>query len=106
MIEPHTKISRRNALGVGAGVLLSAGLWPGALRAADAAGGEAFNFLCVNDLHCQDEESGRWLESRVIRQMSETKEKVDFCLILGDLAENGTPAEFGMVRDSFKKLGV
>ena len=88
-MRPTTTHSRRRVLQSGAGVVLSAALWPGALRAADRDAGE-FRFFCVNDLHCQDEECGRWLESRVIRSMKDVKEPVDFCLIVGDLAENGT----------------
>jgi 3',5'-cyclic AMP phosphodiesterase CpdA len=100
-----TRHSRRQLLQVGAAALISAGLWPGALRAADDAAGE-FHFLCVNDVHCMDEESGRWLESRVIRPMKESKIAADFCLIVGDLAEKGTRAELAMVRDAFKTLGI
>jgi calcineurin-like phosphoesterase family protein len=104
-MNPPTRFSRRAALGAGAGAILSAGLWPGALRAADADAGE-FRFFCVNDVHCQDEACACWLESRVIKQMKDTKEKLDFVVILGDLAENGTAAEIAMARDAFKTLGL
>jgi 3',5'-cyclic AMP phosphodiesterase CpdA len=88
-----------------AGTALSAGLWPGALRAADAPA-KAFRFLCVNDLHCVDEESGRWLETRVLPSMKAAKGPIDFCLVLGDLAEHGTHKELATVRDVMKGLGV
>ena len=82
--------------------MFTAGLWPGAIRAQDAAGGK-FRFFCVNDLHCMDEESARWLETRLIHRMKQAKD-VDFCLVLGDLAEYGTVAELSLVRDLFKSL--
>ena len=65
--------SRRTTLRTGAAVLLSAGLWPGALRAADADGGNEFRFFCVNDLHCQDKECGRWVASRVVARIVRLK---------------------------------
>src|SRR4051794_487052 len=106
-----TRGSRRQVLQVlrmGAGAALSAGLWPRALRAGGGGGKDAgaFGFVCVNDLHCQDDECGRWLEARVLGRMKATKDPADFCLIVGDLAEKGTKQELGTVRDVFKGLGV
>ena len=89
----------------GAGGLLAAGLWPGALRAEGAGGMGAFHFLVVNDLHYIDQRDGRWLE-RVIRQMKAHAEQPEFCLVVGDLAENGKPTELGPVRDLLKTLGI
>lgn len=84
--------------------MFAAGLWPGALKAQDAEGGK-FRFFCVNDLHCMDEESAKWLETKLIARMKQAKD-VDFCLVLGDLAENGTVAELAFVRDLFKSLPI
>ncbi|HEX8913672.1 MAG TPA: metallophosphoesterase [Humisphaera sp.] len=106
---PSNRPSRRDVMKLGAAAALSAGLWPGALRAADAAAGD-FRFLCVNDLHCMDDESAKWLESRVIGPMKDAakaaKDPVDFCLVVGDLAEGGTAKEIATVRDLFGGLGV
>jgi len=97
-------LSRRDFLRLSAGSLLAAGLWPGALRAGDADTGE-FHFLVVNDIHYQDKRCGAWLEG-VIAQMKKHTEKIDFCLIAGDLTENGKAEELIPVRDLFKGLGM
>src|SRR5947209_5823820 len=51
-----TRLSRREALRtiVGAGALLTAGLWPGALR-ADGVDAGRLRFVVINDLHYFDE---------------------------------------------------
>jgi 3',5'-cyclic AMP phosphodiesterase CpdA len=98
-------ITRRHALEhLSAGVLLSLGLWPGALRAADQSNAGSFRFIAVNDTHYIDADCGRWLE-KVVRQMK-THGLIDFCLHSGDLGDNGRQADFATVRDIFKGLGV
>ena len=98
-------VTRREALGLTAGGLLAAGLWPGTLAAEEHDDGEDFHFLAVNDLHSRDEKCAAWFE-RVVQQMRATPETIDFCLIEGDLAENGKPEQLAVVRDQFKGLGV
>jgi 3',5'-cyclic AMP phosphodiesterase CpdA len=98
------RITRRDLLRMGAGSLLAAGLWPGALRAADAKSDD-FHFLVVNDTHFVDKKCADWLE-RVIKQMKAHKEKPTLCLHLGDLSDHGKPAELEPVRDAFKGLGL
>jgi predicted phosphodiesterase len=97
-----TPLSRRDFLRRSAGSLLAAGLWPGTLRAAGADAGE-FHFLVVNDIHYQDKRCGDWLEG-VLGQMKKHHEKIDFCLLAGDLAEHGKTEELAPVRDLFKSL--
>jgi predicted MPP superfamily phosphohydrolase len=63
-----------------------------------------FSFLVVNDLHFFDEECWPWFES-VVRQMRATAPEAEFCLLCGDLADNGQPAQHDGVRDAFAKLG-
>lgn len=99
-----SRITRRDLLRMGAGSLLAAGLWPGALRAADAKSDD-FHFLVVNDTHFIDKKDADWLE-RVVKQMKAHDEKPALCLHLGDLADHGKPAELEPVRDVFKGLGV
>jgi 3',5'-cyclic AMP phosphodiesterase CpdA len=100
---PH--LTRREFLRLGAGGLLAAGLWPGALRAADPKSDD-FHFLVVNDTHFIDDKKDiDWL-GRVVKQMKGHEEKPALCLHLGDLADHGKPAEIEPVRDAFKKLGV
>src|SRR5262249_46748876 len=91
-------------LRTGAGSLLAAGLWPGALRAKDAGHPGDFRFLVVNDVHYLDRRCGPWL-SRVIQMMKQPP-KPAICLIAGDLVEDGKAEQLGPVRDIFKDLGV
>jgi calcineurin-like phosphoesterase family protein len=97
-------ISRRAALEtLGAGALLSLGLWPGALRAAGATPPpEAFTFAVINDTHYLTPECGVWLEGVVRRIKAESP---DFCLHLGDLVDTGRREHLAAVRDIFAGLG-
>ena len=98
-----TALPRRAALRLGAGTLLSLGLWPGALRAEGNGKGGEFTFIAVNDLHYLNEKCGPWFE-RVVVQMKEARPA--FCLMGGDWTEKGTSAELGPVKEVFGKLGV
>src|SRR5687767_7505894 len=90
MSEAGFQLSRRQALRTiaGTGALLSAGLWPGALKAADAKGGEsAFRFVVANDLHYFDDKCGPFFE-QVAKQIKQTPGgKPDFILLGGDLSD-------------------
>lgn len=70
----------------------------------------SFSFLCVSDLHCLDVECADWLNRQVVPSMRETvrtaSTPIDFCLVLGDLAENATDEEFAMARDALQRIGV
>lgn len=99
------RLSRRQALQLGAGAMLAAGFWPGWVHAADAPAGEDFTFLCVNDLHLFDKGCVPFFE-RMVRQMNATDPKPDFCLVLGDLGENGTPEQLGLMKDLLKTIDV
>lgn len=109
MGEVGLQLSRREALRTiaGTGALLSAGLWPGALRAADAKGGEsAFRFVVANDLHYFDERCGPFFE-RVVQQIRDTPGgRPDFILLGGDLSDWGQDFQFAAVRDIFKASGI
>ena len=104
MMKPTTKLTRRQMLRLSAGSLLAAGLWPGSLHAEGDGHAEAFHFLVVNDVHYLDQHCGHWLE-KVIRQMKGHPEAIDFCLLVGDLAEHGHADQLHAVRDCFRKLG-
>jgi hypothetical protein len=97
--------TRRDLLRLGAGGLLAAGLWPGALRAEDEAAPSEFYFLAVNDVHYLNHRDGTWLEG-VIKQIKDRPEKIEFCLLIGDLAEDGKAEQLGPVRDIWKGLGM
>src|SRR3954470_20542992 len=110
MIHLPSRPSRRQMLRTSAGALLRARVWPGRAWADVAPASEAFTFLCVNDLHYFDKKGDDFFQ-RMIRQMNETEEKPadgkeavrpDFCLVLGDFAEDGTAAQLGAMRDHLK----
>jgi 3',5'-cyclic AMP phosphodiesterase CpdA len=96
-------LNRRDLLRQSAGTLLAAGLWPGSLCARATASGE-FDFLVINDIHYHDTGCGRWLAG-IIREMKKRPERLQFCLLVGDLAEVGTPEQLEPVRDLFRTLG-
>ncbi len=98
------RLSRREMLGLSAGTLLAAGLWPGALRADGTGGSGEFHFVVVNDLHYLNQRCGQWVEA-VVRQMKRQPEGIEFCLLAGDLTEHGKPEQMAPVRDLLKGLG-
>jgi predicted phosphodiesterase len=104
MSQP-TRFTRREMLRLSAGTLLAAGLWPGALEAEGKGDPGDFHFLAVNDIHYRDKDCGKWLAG-IVRQMKAHKEKPEFCLLAGDLAEHGKAAELTPVRNIFKGLGI
>lgn len=104
MASTVQRLSRRQMLRVSAGSLLAAGLWPGAFRAADNAG-TPFHFVVLNDLHYLNNHCTPWHEG-VVKQIKAHKEKVEFCLLVGDLAENGKAEQFDPVRTIYKGLNL
>lgn len=92
-------------LSAGAGTLLSLGLWPGRLRGADAPPNEDFTFIAVNDLHALEPACRPWFD-QVVRQMKTSAPNAEFCLLGGDLADGGTPAQLTLIKDSFAALGI
>jgi hypothetical protein len=99
------KWTRRQLLRLGAGALLAAGSWPGALRAEEDGHPGDFHFAALNDVHYRDRRCGVWLEG-VVRQLKAHREGIAFCLVVGDLAEDGLAEQLSPVRDHFKDLGV
>jgi len=96
-------INRRQALEkLSGGLLLALGLWPGALRASDAARDGRLKFIVVNDTHLMSDACAEWLRG-VIQRMKEAKP--DFCLHLGDLTEYGKREHHAVTRDVFQELG-
>jgi predicted MPP superfamily phosphohydrolase len=92
-------------LRLSAGSLLAAGLWPGSLLAGDGKQLDDFHFVVVNDLHFLDQRCMPWFE-RLIKQMKARTEKLDFCLVVGDLAEHGKINQLEPIRAIFKTLGL
>jgi hypothetical protein len=100
-----TALTRREWLRLSAGALLSLGVWPGRLRGADAPGTDDFTFIAVNDLHALEDACRPWFDD-VVRQMKASAPTAEFCLLGGDLADNGTAAQLTLIKDSFSALGI
>jgi predicted phosphodiesterase len=98
-------LTRRQWLRQSATTLLAAGVWPGALAAEGSGQGEAFSFVVLNDIHYLDNRCGRWLEG-VVRLIRKRPEKIELCLLAGDLAEHGNAEQLVPVRDHFRTLGI
>ncbi|MEA3188056.1 MAG: hypothetical protein QOD99_1886 [Chthoniobacter sp.] len=62
-----------------------------------------FRFIVVNDLHYRDARCDDWLEG-VVRGMR--SHRADFCVLNGDLVENGQGAQFAAVRRIFRELAI
>ena len=99
------KISRREALRIGLGTLLSLQLWPGRLSAEASAPGAEFTFIAVNDLHYREAACGPWFE-KTIKAMKQSAPGAEFCLVGGDLSDNGTEAQLTGIRAELAKLGI
>ena len=99
------RITRRRTLKMGAAALLAAGLWPGSLLAGDAAADGDFTFIVVNDLHYFDDQCGPFFQ-KAIRQMKQTEGGPEFCLVAGDLAEDGKPSQLAAARDLLRELKI
>ena len=97
-------MTRRTAIEtLGAGSLLSLGLWPGVLRAAGATPPSAsFTFAVINDTHYLSPECGAWLQ-HVVQLMK--IEAPEFCLHVGDLVDNGQREHLAAVRECLADLG-
>jgi 3',5'-cyclic AMP phosphodiesterase CpdA len=98
------QLSRREMLGLSAGTLLTAGLWPGALQAEGTGNTGDFHFVIVNDVHYLNERCGTWFQG-VVRRMKGHAEGIEFCLLAGDLTEHGKPEQMVPMRDLLKSLG-
>lgn len=100
------QLSRREMLRLGAGTLLSLGLWPGRLGASESGSfGQDFTFIAVNDLHYYEDACRPWFEN-VVRQMRASAPDAELCLLGGDLSDDGTTEQLIAVRETFSKLAI
>jgi len=97
----HHPITRRQLLRISACSLLTAGLWPGALRAGKDGG--SFRFAVLNDLHYLNEKCTPWFD-KLVRTIN--GQGVDLVIIAGDLVEHGTAAQFDAIRGILRGLKV
>lgn len=106
MAEATTdSLSRRSWMRRSAGGLLAAGLWPGRLRATENGKGGTFPFVVLNDTHFCSDACPAWFE-QVAASILALDPKPEFCLLVGDLAQDGKKDELGPVRDFLKSLGI
>ncbi len=91
-----SSLARRRLLQLPVGMWLSSHCWPGAC--ADDKGGKSFNFIVANDLHSLDKKCPPFFE-KVIQSMRE--QKPEFIVLAGDLAENGTSEQLGVIKEIF-----
>src|ERR1043166_9385647 len=98
-------VTRRDVIRLGAGTLLSIGLWPGRLSASDSPPTGDFTFFSINDLHYREAACTPWFE-KVIAQMKKSAPDAEFCLLGGDIADNGTHEQLMAIRRLFENLGI
>ena len=101
---PESRIPRREWLRLGAGAMLSLGVWPGRVHGAGQPESGSFSFVVVNDAHFQSPQCPAWFE-RVSASIRAQSSKPEFCLMVGDLAEHGTKTELGPMRDVLRSFG-
>jgi len=103
-MTPRPWTRREALLRLSATSLLSLGLWPGCQSpGANAGAGRRFRFIVVNDLHHASAACDPWFAA-LVRQMK-THARIDFTLVLGDLADTAEPASHAAIRDHFSALG-
>jgi len=99
--------TRRQILRLGTAAFFASLLGPRRMGAAYSAAlpkkasKNAFQFIVVNDTHYTEAECGVWLGKAVTQMKSH---RADFCVIAGDLSENGRSDQLAGVCDVFKKL--
>jgi 3',5'-cyclic AMP phosphodiesterase CpdA len=63
----------------------------------------SFRFAIVSDIHCRDQRCHPWLRKLTSSIRSQL---VDFCILNGDLADDGQPDQLTAVKSAFGALGV
>ena len=99
---PNPNPSRRRLLSSSALAALSLGL-PNPLFAQDAKPVEDFSFLVINDVHYFDQGCGQWF-GKVLEGAK--KHQADFCLVVGDLAEDGAVNQLGPMKELLAGLKI
>ena len=98
----HLPITRRAALRAGLFTWLAT-RWPRALFAQAETSANEFSFIAVNDLHYQEEACAPFFE-RIIEAMRKSAPEAAFCLVSGDLADQGKPEQLAGVRAALQKF--
>ncbi len=100
-----SSLSRRRWMQLSAGTLLSVGLWPGRALWGDSGRGGEFRFVVLNDTHFHTPKCPAWFQ-RVRTSVLSHDPKPELCLVVGDLAEEGTRTELGGMREFLRSLGM
>ncbi len=96
--------SRREFLRNGLHGVLAAGLWPGAIAAqAFDEKGDDLQYVIINDTHYRDERCGEYL-TKAVKWIKSRHEKLDFCLVAGDLATDGKEHELKPFREIMEAM--
>lgn len=104
-LEPVKQLDRRAWLRLSASGLLALGLWPGCARRGDNGRGGSFSFAVLNDAHFQSAKCGPWFE-KISASLRSHPARPEFCLMVGDLADHGTKAELGAMKDVLRSFGM
>jgi len=82
--------------------LVAAGIGATALRGQSTAAGSSFRFIVINDLHHNNADCDPFFRQLIAQLRGH--EAVDFCLIVGDLADTGRPESLATIRNLFSEL--
>ena len=96
------QMTRRSALRVGAGAVAALGAAQ-VSGAAEAGGG--VTFIAVNDLHFLNDGCVPFFRN-VVKRMRESAPGAVMCLVAGDVANDGEPAQYRAVKEIFAGLGM
>lgn len=102
-LHPSSRLTRREMLRLSGGGLLALGLGAPLLSAAASAEPAGFRFIVINDIHCRDERCHPWFRKIVA---SIRRHDPAFCLINGDLCENGLTEQLSAVKEIFGGLRI
>ncbi len=85
--------------------MLALGVWPGCARWSGVQTAGNFSFVVINDAHFQSPQCPAWFEL-VAASIHAQPCRPEFCLVVGDLAEHGTPSELGAMREVLQSFAM
>ncbi len=104
IITPR-RTTRREWIRHSAGAALALGLWPGCATNKDNGRGGEFTFIAINDTHYCSPQCPQFFE-RVTASIKAHSTTPEFCLVIGDLAQDGKQSELGPMRDLLRGFGM
>jgi 3',5'-cyclic AMP phosphodiesterase CpdA len=100
--KPSRNFNRRDILRLGTASVLTPLFTRWAAAADDAKDSDTFQFIVANDIHFFDKRCAQWLGDHAIKKMN--THKADFCVVVGDMTEDGNKAQNAAVHDLLKGL--